>query len=144
VALGGGTCYNGGWLPPGMPIPGGDSPTPAPAPAPETVTPTAPSAEGCQTPDPFVALGGGTCFNGDWLPPGMEITVTGTLHAVSLEEGLWLIAAEDGTLYTPSTALIEENLADGAVVTFHALTVASTSEVDGVFAVEIFEIHLHQ
>ena len=72
-------------------------------------------------------------INGDWLPAGMEITVTGTLHAVSLEEGLWLIEAEDGTLYTPSTALIEENLDDGAVVTFHALTLPSTSEVDGIF-----------
>jgi hypothetical protein len=26
---------------------------------------------GCATPDPFVALGGGTCVNGGWRPPGM-------------------------------------------------------------------------
>ncbi len=26
----------------------------------------------CSTPDPFVALGGGHCVNGGWLPPGME------------------------------------------------------------------------
>jgi hypothetical protein len=148
AALGGGTCYNGGWLPPGMPIPGGGSaapaPAPVPSPAPETGTPTAPAAEGCQTPDPFEALGGGTCFNGDWLPAGMEITVTGTLHAVSLEEGLWLIEAEDGTVYTPLTALIEESLADGAVVTFHALTLPSTPGVDGIFVVEISDIYVHQ
>ncbi len=54
VALGGGTCVNGGWLPPGM-----------------TSNPPAPSPGGCATPDPFVALGGGTCVNGGWLPPGI-------------------------------------------------------------------------
>src|SRR5262249_23455320 len=26
---------------------------------------------GCSLPDPFVAFGGGTCFNGGGLPPGM-------------------------------------------------------------------------
>jgi hypothetical protein len=127
-----------------MPIPGGGSPAPTPAPAPETVTAPLPAAEGCQAPDPFIALGGGTCFNGDWLPAGMEITVTGTLHAVSLEEGLWLIEGEDGTMYTSSTALIEADLADGAVVTLHALTLPSTSGVDGIFVVEVLEIYLHQ
>ena len=25
----------------------------------------------CSTPDPFSSLGGGTCYNGGWLPPGM-------------------------------------------------------------------------
>src|SRR5262245_39394146 len=33
---------------------------------------------GCATPDPFVTLGGGTCVNGGWLPPGMEPVVTPT------------------------------------------------------------------
>jgi hypothetical protein len=55
TALGGGTCYNGGWLPPGIPVP--------------TAPPTVPG--GCVPPDPFVALGGGTCVNGGWLPPGI-------------------------------------------------------------------------
>jgi hypothetical protein len=59
VALGGGTCYNGGWLPPGMSIPG-TSPSSPP-----------PSSSSCATPDPFAAIGGGTCVNGGWLPPGM-------------------------------------------------------------------------
>jgi hypothetical protein len=53
VVLGGGTCANGGWLPPGIPAP------------------PPPVAGGCATPDPFVALGGGTCANGGWLPPGI-------------------------------------------------------------------------
>jgi len=63
VTLGGGTCVNGGWLPPGMIIP----PPPPPGPPPP------PAAGECATPDPFVALGGGTCVNGGWLPPGMII-----------------------------------------------------------------------
>jgi endonuclease/exonuclease/phosphatase family metal-dependent hydrolase len=64
TALGGGTCYNGGWFPPGMPIPGRPVATPSPAPA---------APAGCATPDPFTALGGGTCYNGGWFPPGMPI-----------------------------------------------------------------------
>ena len=65
ASLGGGTCYKGGWLPPGMPIPGAQPATPAPA------APVAASV--CATPDPFAALGGGTCYNGGWLPPGMAV-----------------------------------------------------------------------
>jgi hypothetical protein len=69
VALGGGKCYQGSWLPPGMPIPGAPAAAVPPPPAP------APAA-GCATPDPFVALGGGTCYQGGWLPPGMPIPGT--------------------------------------------------------------------
>lgn len=78
AAMGGGTCYAGGWLPPGIPVPGSTqstqepippTPTPAPAPAPAL----APSQGGCVTPDPFAAMGGGTCYGGGWLPPGMTI-----------------------------------------------------------------------
>ncbi len=50
VALGGGTCVNGGWFPPGSS--GGTTTTPG----------------GCTTPDPFAAIGGGTCVNGGWVP----------------------------------------------------------------------------
>ena len=60
VALGGGTCVDGGWLPPGIAPPGSGEPAPPP-----------PPSDGCTTPDPFVALGGGTCVNGGWLPPGV-------------------------------------------------------------------------
>jgi glucose/arabinose dehydrogenase len=70
VALGGGTCVNGGWLPPGIAPPsGGTSPPPPPPPPPAT---------GCATPDPFAALGGGTCVNGGWLPPGIAPPSGGT------------------------------------------------------------------
>src|SRR5262249_42685737 len=62
VAIGGGTCVNGGWFPPGVVAPPAPTPTPTPTPAP---------AGGCLTPDPFVAMGGGTCVNGGWFPPGI-------------------------------------------------------------------------
>ena len=73
AALGGGTCVNGAWYPPGYPIPGQ---TPAPTPTPTTTptpTPTPPPTGNCASPDPFAALGGGTCFNGAWYPPGYPI-----------------------------------------------------------------------
>ena len=61
-SLGGGTCSNRGWYPPGMLAP---APTPPP-------TPTLPPGPGgCSTPDPFTALGGGACSGGGWYPPGM-------------------------------------------------------------------------
>jgi len=76
AAMGGGTCYNGGWLPPGMAIPTATAPsaTAPPAAAPTALrasTSTITSSAGCATPDPFAAMGGGTCYNGGWLPPGM-------------------------------------------------------------------------
>ena len=79
--MGGGTCYNGGWLPPGMVVPSSSSGTPAPAPSSTPTVPSAsptpvsppPSSIPCPTADPFAAIGGGTCYNGGWLPPGMSI-----------------------------------------------------------------------
>jgi hypothetical protein len=64
ASLGGGRCYDGGWLPPGIDPPNWDTqdPTPQPAPAPLQ----------CTTVDPFASLGGGICVNGGWLPPGMD------------------------------------------------------------------------
>jgi hypothetical protein len=60
VAIGGGTCFNGGWIP-------GSASTPAPAPAPTAAPAPAPTT-GCTTPDPFVSIGGGTCVSGGWQP----------------------------------------------------------------------------
>ncbi len=60
-SLGGGSCVNGGWLPPGMAAPT-VAPTPTVAPAPVT---------GCSIPDPFTSIGGGICRNGGWIPRGM-------------------------------------------------------------------------
>jgi hypothetical protein len=73
--MGGGVCYNGGWLPPGMVVPNNPvTPPPAP-PATPPATPAPPASAGgtCATPNPFAGLGGGTCYNGGWLPPGMPV-----------------------------------------------------------------------
>ena len=35
------------------------------------VPPPPPPQSSCATPDPFTSLGGGTCFSGDWWPPGL-------------------------------------------------------------------------
>jgi hypothetical protein len=75
VALGGGTCFNGQWYPPTMLIAGSGATTtttsPPPAPTPTPPTPTVPGA--CVSADPFTFFGGGTCWNGRWLPPGMPV-----------------------------------------------------------------------
>ena len=60
VAMGGGTCANGGWMPLGAAVF-----TQAPTPS------SPPQFGGCNTPDPFTAIGGGTCVNGGWLPRGV-------------------------------------------------------------------------
>ena len=67
AAMGGGSCFGGGWLPPGMPAPDDLPPPPPPPP------PPGPVPGGCTTPDPFAALGGGVCFDGGWFPPGMPL-----------------------------------------------------------------------
>jgi hypothetical protein len=80
AAMGGGTCYNGGWLPPGMTPPNSapiaTSPStgsPAPRQPSTSIAPAAPPAgpSTCTTPNPFSAMGGGLCWNGGWLPPGL-------------------------------------------------------------------------
>ena len=38
---------------------------------------------GCSTPDPFAALGGGTCYRGGWFPPGMAIPDGGSASPAS-------------------------------------------------------------
>ena len=69
VSLGGGTCSNGNWLPPGF-APSAGSPPPPP-PSTPLPPPPPPTSGGCVGTDPFSVLGGGTCVNGNWLPPGM-------------------------------------------------------------------------
>jgi hypothetical protein len=74
ASMGGGTCHNGGWLPPGMAPPSGGTTTP-------TIPPPSlppPGTTGCSTPDPFASMGGGVCYNGGWLPPGMTPPSGGT------------------------------------------------------------------
>jgi hypothetical protein len=98
ASMGGGTCYNGGWLPPGIPVPGQTVAPPPPGPAPTpTPSPTpAPVPSGvCTTSDPFVSLGGGTCYNGGWLPPGIPTPSPSAPPAPGLPP------VSDGTCSTP-------------------------------------------
>jgi hypothetical protein len=107
VALGGGTCVNGGWLPPGI--------------APPSVPPSAPPppvSGGCVTPDPFVGLPGlvGICNGGGWQPvPGAAGQGTMRLDGST---GLWVIAADSGTTYVPAVAVAGTFMADGLRVSF--------------------------
>jgi len=97
----------------------------------------------CTTVDPFAALGGGTCHEGGWLPPGMAITITGTFTVLDAEDGLWVIEDEHGTIYTSPTALSPDDMIDGAVVTVQGLTLPATG-AEGVVALEILLIEVHQ
>lgn len=71
AAMGGGTCWGGGWFPPGSSVPASAAVSPAPA-AVAAVVPAAQAVSDgtCLTPDPFAAMGGGVCLNSGWLPPG--------------------------------------------------------------------------
>jgi hypothetical protein len=84
VAIGGGICSNGGWVPRNVP------PTPTPTPTPPVTVFTPPSSPGqaskCTTPDPFTSLGGGTCFKGGWFPPGM-LPAPGNVTPVTAPSG---------------------------------------------------------
>ena len=94
--MGGGTCFNGGWLPPGMAPPtGGGTTSTAPPPPPP---PSGTSTRDCLTPDPFTILGGGVCHLGGWLPPGSEITLTGIMHVIDASKNEWAVELSDGTI----------------------------------------------
>ena len=105
LSLGGGTCVNGGWWPPGM---GGTPSTPTTPTAPTSPPPTGGgggggTTVGCTTADPFVSLGGGTCWNGGWFPPGMAVPSTPT--------------APPTTPTTPTTPTAPSPTGDGSCTT---------------------------
>lgn len=110
------------------------------------------SPTSCITPDPFATLGGGTCYNGSWLPPGMappdaadtDITVTGTLHVIDAATGLWMIEAEDGTLYTSESEVPDEILVSGAIVTLHGTRLPAENGGEEIIIVEIITIEIQK
>ena len=59
-------CFNGGWVPPEL-----INPVPPPSLPPTPPSPPPPTTGGCTTSDPFASLGGGTCVDGGWWPPGL-------------------------------------------------------------------------
>ena len=190
VSMGGGTCYNGGWLPPGIPVPGQTvtpppAPAPAPTPTPKPTPPPAPAPSGvcttsdpftslgggtchnggwlppgipvpsgtqppggtgdCLIPDPFTSLGGGTCYNGGWLPPGMtppnlevvvDVTATGTIR-LDAATGEWFIEADDGHLYRSPTEFADGVIVDGATVSFQGTVISEPTAESAFTIVEI-------
>jgi hypothetical protein len=104
VSLGGGTCANGGWLPPGL--------------VPSSTSFSAGSTGNCTTPDPFVNVSGliGVCQKAGWVPvPG--VNTTGTMRVFNLNETFWGITAEDGRVYRP-TSLDSSMKVEGLRVSF--------------------------
>lgn len=92
----------------------------------------------CTTPDPFAGLGGGTCYNGGWLPPGMtppvleiviDVTTAGTLRR-DAGTGEWFIEGDDGELYQSTTDIPDGLLTEGRRVTLQgAIVSAPTPEI---------------
>jgi hypothetical protein len=135
VALGGGTCFEGGWYPPGYVIPGATLPPPPPPPPPSPPPTTSP---GCATPDPFATLGGGTCFKGGWYPPGYSIPGGGngpvTLTAVASK--ITLVAGETTivtfTVKNVSTNTIRIDLPSACLVLPHVIDVGTGNTAEGI------------
>jgi hypothetical protein len=118
--MGGGTCYNGGWLPPGISPPSGGTSTPPPPP------PTAPPRPtGCAGTNPFAGMAGliGACYNGGWYPVQQQ---AGT---VRLLNGAWVIVSTDGTTYQPTTTLAATFQKDGLAVYFAGVPVGTQNGV---------------
>jgi glucose/arabinose dehydrogenase len=67
VAIGGGVCVGGGWVPAGHPAAGGAAPPSPPAPPPPAPPATPPPPSTCGTPMPGADW---VCVAGGWLPPG--------------------------------------------------------------------------
>ncbi len=134
--MGGGTCFNGGWLPPGMAPPTGSGTTSTAPPPPPSGTAT----RDCLTPDPFTILGGGVCHLGGWLPPGSEITLTGIMHVTDASKNEWAVELSDGTVVTSPTPLTPAQLVDGSTVILDGITLPSPSNANGVIVIEVVQL----
>jgi glucose/arabinose dehydrogenase len=73
LSLGGGTFFNGGWLPPGYPLPSSIPQPSSDPPSPGTPTPTTSTA--CTTTRPASDW---VCVNGGWVPPGHPLAAGGS------------------------------------------------------------------
>jgi hypothetical protein len=65
ISMGGGTCVDGGWLPPTTGGSTGGSSSSG------SSSSGGSGSSGCLTQDPFMFLGGGHCVGGGWLPPSL-------------------------------------------------------------------------
>ena len=126
-----------------MAVPG-QTAAPTPAPTPTTAPVPAPSGS-CSTPDPFVSIGGGTCYAGDWLPPGMtppnvqvviDVATSGTIRR-DAATGEWFIEGDDDQLYSSPSDLADELLVDGARVSFQGTVISEPTAQSAFWVVEI-------
>jgi hypothetical protein len=120
-----------------MPPSGGSTPSSPGVSTPQTLD------MNCETGDPFLAMGGGTCYKGGWVPANWIINVTGTLHLVSLDDA-WFVQGDDGIIYTSPFHLSPEQHIEGATVTLRGSTLPSLSGHDGVVMVGIFTLDVRQ
>jgi hypothetical protein len=129
--MGGGTCYNGGWFPPGMVIPGATATQPAQ---------TTVAAGACSTPDPFVSLAGliGLCVQGGWIPV-QGVSTTGTVM-FDLSGGFWTIRGDDGTVYRPLSDLPSSVRQSGFPVAFTARVAAEETAPPYMKIIEIVSL----
>ncbi len=77
-------------------------------------------------------MGGGTCSNGGWLPPGMngatgQVTVSGTLHILSGANAGWQIEGDNKVIYTSRSPVPAQMLVDGVRVTFVGVVLTPAS-----------------
>ena len=90
-------------------------------------------------------MGGGTCYNGGWLPPGMtptnlevaiDVVATGTIRFdTALDE--WFIEADNGQRYLSPTVFDDDLLVDGTRVSFQGTLVDDPAAPTGFVVIEI-------
>ena len=93
-------------------------------------TPAGSSASDCTTtPDPFVALGGGTCSGGGWYPPGM---IAASSHDASIQVSGTVFSTEGGPLggVLVSSEMGGASTITGADGTYSLAVVVSTTSPD--------------
>ncbi len=87
-------------------------------------------------------MGGGTCYNGGWLPPGMvpptlelvvDVSATGIIRR-DAGTGEWFIEGDDERLYISPSDFPEEFLVEGTRVSFQGAKVSDPTP-DSVYTV---------
>ena len=86
-------------------------------------------------------MGGGLCYNGGWLPPGMFVRTSGTVHYFTLLNGsrVWYITV-GSVLYEPVGGLAASYRVNGMVVKFTAVNASGTRMIPGSTLIQIVSI----
>jgi hypothetical protein len=70
--------------------------------------------------------------------------VTGTVHVLDLDAGIWIVEAADGTVYTSASAIPDEMLVSGTIVTFTGTRLPAESDDQEIVVVEILTIDIQR